>query len=87
MEFMWFILYEIGYANNDVHFVGTKSFPKEMYRDFDSYVEFAYSRGNWKFRLDRYLVDLGIWTISSVVFIVVSSVIRKVKPDAKVLDQ
>ncbi|AEA43274.1 hypothetical protein Fluta_1279 [Fluviicola taffensis DSM 16823] len=84
---MWYISFKIHYANNDVHMEAFGVYPREMYRDFNSYFEFAYGNGNWKYRMNRLIFEIAIWLILSTLFIFIKRTRISKYQNENIIDQ
>lgn len=71
IELMWFVLFLVHHANNDIHVTASNLQSPEMYRDFNSFFEFSYRNDNWIFRLVRIVKETVIWLFISVCFILI----------------
>lgn len=71
IELMWFVLFQVHYANNDIHITASNLQSPKMYRDFNSFFEFSYRTDNWIFRLERIVKETAIWLFISVGFILI----------------
>lgn len=63
------------------------SYPREMYRDFNSYFEFAYEKDNWKYRLNRLIIEIAIWLTLSTLFILIKKTRTSKYQNENILDQ
>lgn len=86
-ELKSFILFEIAYANNEVHIEPSDFMPEgEMYRDFNSYYDFAYGNESWNgFKhLLKYQI---IWLIVPFLYFLAKKLLAKKNVDTNLIDQ
>lgn len=85
-----FIVFEIHYANNDVHIPPSSFMPEgEMYRDFDSFYDFSYGYDDDSFRhrVLQHVKNLLIWLIVPLAYIFIQRNRRKPNHPSNLIDQ
>ena len=85
-----YILFEIHYANNDVHIMPSNFMPEgEMYRDFDSYYEFSYGYDSesFSYRTIQHLKNAFVWLIVPLSFIFFNWIRTKPTYPSDIIDQ
>lgn len=76
-EFFEFLFFEIQYQLNAVHFGGTISQPKDMYRDYKSYIDFMYIKNFSQIHINRlFLIPLSIILTGICVKLVMGQLLR-----------
>ena len=86
-ELKSFISFEIAHANNEVHIEPSDFMPEgEMYRDFDSYYEFAYGNEFWNGFNQLFKYQM-IWLIMPFIYITIKKVLSKKSVNNDLIDQ